>query len=193
MNANYRASRTTSASQKILALGLASATCVGLVGMIAVRSAQDASAQEATSQDGANQVDLAAATTSNGVTQTQLDQYAAQLATERARLEAYRQQLVTAANQLSTQSRTGATVAKPQRVPKKPTAVKKKSTTSSDSSLSATNSSGTNSYVAPQAPVVQAPVQQQFVPAPQQQSNGWSNGGGSVAQAPAAKTRARKG
>ena len=174
MNANYRATRTTSASQKILALGLASATCVGLVGMIAVRSAQDASAQEATSQDGANQVDLAAAT-------------------ERARLEAYRQQLVTAANQLSTQSRTGATVAKPQRVPKKPTAVKKKSTTSSDSSLSATNSSGTNSYVAPQAPVVQAPVQQQFVPAPQQQSNGWSNGGGSVAQAPAAKTRASKG
>ncbi|CAB5041408.1 MAG: hypothetical protein F2923_06730 [Actinobacteria bacterium] len=188
MNANYRATRTTSASQKILALGLASATCVGLVGMIAVRSAQDASAQEATSQDGSTQVDLAAVTTSNGVTQTQLDQYAAQLATERARLEAYRQQLVTAANQLSTQSSTAANVAKPKRVPKKPTAVKNKTTAAADSS-----SSATSTYAAPQAPAVQAPVQQQFVPAPQQQSNGWSNGGGSVAQAPAAKTRASKG
>lgn len=188
MNANYRATRTTSASQKILALGLASATCVGLVGMIAVRSAQDASAQEATSQDTTNQIDLAAATTSTGVTQTQLDQYAAQLANERARLEAYRQQLVTAANQLSTQSRSAATVAKPKRVPKKPTAVKENSAASSNSS-----SSATNSYVVPQSPTVQAPVQQQFVPAPQQQSGSWSNGGGSVAQAPAAKTRASKG
>lgn len=159
--------------------------------MIAVRSVQEASAQESSKLDAGTQIALAAATTSTGVTQVQLDQYAAQLATERARLEAYRQQLVTAANQLSTQSRSTATVTRPKRVPKKPTATKKKSTASSNSS-----SSATNSYRAPQAQapaVVQAPVQKQFVPAPAQQSGGWSTSGGSTAQAPVAKTRASRG
>ena len=69
MNASYRAKRHTSAGQKALALGLASATCVGLVGVIAVRNAQDASAQDSNAT-----VELAAATTSTGVTQAQLDQ-----------------------------------------------------------------------------------------------------------------------
>jgi hypothetical protein len=187
MNANYRNTRATSASQKILALGLASATCVGLVGVLAVRSTQEASAQEAITLDVGTQIALAAATTSDGVTQVQLDQYAAQLATERARLEAYRQQLVTAANQLSTQTRSTVTTVKPQQVPTKPKTTQQNSTASS--------SSANTVYVAPepQTPTVQAPAQKQFVPAAPQQPAASSANNSAPAPAPAAKTKASKG
>jgi hypothetical protein len=183
VNASYRAKRHTSAGQKALALGLASATCVGLVGVIAVRNAKEASAQ-----DSIGAIEPASATTSTGVTQAQLDQYAAQLAAEQQRLETYRQQLVATANSLATQSRSGVTITKPKRVPKKPVAKNNTEDSPSDTAES-------NTYVAPQqqAPTVQAPAPKQFAPAPAPQSNGWSSGGSAAAPGPAAKTRASKG
>ena len=181
MNTKISTKRHTSAGQKALAFGLASATCLGVVGLISVRNAQ-----EATAADTTDQVALAAATTSTGVTQAQLDQYAAQLAAEQARLEAYRLRLIDTANSLAAQARTGATVTKPKRVPKKP-----KAKVSANSGAT----SSTNNYVAQdpapsvQSPTVQAPPSRQFVPAPQSASGGnsWA------APAPQAKTRASKG
>ena len=61
--------RYTSTGQKALAFGLASATCLGVVGLISVRNAQEATAA-------ADEYTLTASTTSTGVTQAQLDQYA---------------------------------------------------------------------------------------------------------------------
>lgn len=182
MNTTINSKRHTSAGQKALAFGLASATCLGVVGLITVRNAQEASAADAT-----DQVALTAATTSTGVTQAQLDQYASQLAAEQQRLEAYRLQLIDTANSLATQSRTGATVTKPKRVPKKPKAVTKSSTSNSPSS------SSSNSYAQqdPSTTAAQAPPARQFVPAPQQQSAGAGNSW--AAPAPQAKTRASKG
>ena len=181
MSTKINSKRHTSAGQKALAFGLASATCLGVVGLISVRNAQ-----EATAADGTDQVALAAATTSTGVTQAQLDQYASQLAAEQQRLEAYRLQLIATAKSLSTQSRSATTVTKPKRVPRKP---KAKASTGSSSSSSGSASS-TNSFTPQdQAPVTQDPPARQYVPAPQVQSGGnsWN------APAPQAKTRASKG
>lgn len=90
-----------STSDKIWAVGLASATCVGLVGMIGVRAVADAS--EAQPEAGSEM--------SGQESQSQLDAYAAQLASERAALDSYRAsleatavQIQEAANQLASVS-----------------------------------------------------------------------------------------
>ncbi|MDD2858695.1 MAG: hypothetical protein PHU75_08485 [Candidatus Nanopelagicales bacterium] len=88
--------QATSPSQKIAAFGLASATCLGLVGVVALRTAQESQAAEATSD-----IALAAVTSTSGFTRAQLDAYAAQLAAERQRLEDYRLQLVATAAALN--------------------------------------------------------------------------------------------
>ena len=170
--------RYTSTGQKALAFGLASATCLGVVGLISVRNAQEATAA-------ADEYTLTASTTSTGVTQAQLDQYAAQLAAEQQRLEAYRLQLIATANSLSEQSRTGARVTPPTKVPKTPAT---SNSTSGNSNITATQE------VAPtvQATQVQAPPSRKYVPAPQQQSASSNSG---TANAPAAQstTKASKG
>jgi len=87
--------RATSAAQKFTALGIATATCVGLVGVIAVRNAQDA--QAATT---------VAVEPQSSVTLEQLDAYAALLLAEQQRLETYRQQLAGVARALAGTSST---------------------------------------------------------------------------------------
>ncbi|MDO8733502.1 MAG: hypothetical protein Q7L55_13170 [Actinomycetota bacterium] len=89
--------RPTSAAQKLTALGIASATCVGLVGVVAVRNAQ-----------GADAVATSAIEPSTTLTQAQLDANAAQLLAAQQRLDAYRQQLADAAKATATPPPTAA-------------------------------------------------------------------------------------
>ena len=122
---HYR--RTNSTASKIVSAGLATATCVGLVGVIGVRTAQDSAAADSSSaadSSAAAQVQDPAAlapTTSDGYTQADLDAYAAQLDAEAQRLADYRSQLVDAA--LALQQSAGGparvTVRKPAAVPSK--------------------------------------------------------------------------
>ena len=89
--------RLDTAPQRILSVGLATATCVGLVGVIGVRAAQDSAAA---SQADTGDTAAIEPTTSAGLTQADLDAYAAQLAAERQRLDDYRSQLVATAAEL---------------------------------------------------------------------------------------------
>ena len=112
--------RRTSAPERVLTAGLATATCVGLVGLIGVRTIEanpvaDVAPQTSTeATDGAAIVPVAATapvTSSAGLTEAQLDAYAAQLATERQRLDEYRVKLTRTAKALKRQiARQNATV-----------------------------------------------------------------------------------
>lgn len=79
------------AADKAWSLGLAGATCLGLVGVVGVRSITDATA-----------TDTAAVTdaSSAGLSQAELDAYAASLSAQQVQLDAYRAQLVDVAQQL---------------------------------------------------------------------------------------------
>lgn len=97
--------RIDTTPQRILSLGLASAACLGLVGVIGVRSVQDAAAQDAAAPEQAaagssTLVSTVEPTTSTGLTQADLDAYAARLEAERVRLDDYRVQLASYANQV---------------------------------------------------------------------------------------------
>lgn len=94
MSANRR--RLDSRPQRILSAGLAAATAVGVVGVLAVRSAQDSAAAE----QGDATPAAAEPTTSDGLTQADLDAYAAALDAERQRLKDYRARLVAVAESL---------------------------------------------------------------------------------------------
>ena len=89
--------RTNSTASKIVSAGLATATCVGLVGVIGVRTAQDSAAADSSSATEAQASAVAAPTSTDGYTQAELDAYAAQLAAEAQRLTDYRAQLAEAA------------------------------------------------------------------------------------------------
>lgn len=82
------------AGERILAAGLASTACIGLVGVVGVRAAQSGEA-DTESADVAQQV------SSQGLTQADLDAYAAQLAEQAAQLKAYRKELKKVAKQLN--------------------------------------------------------------------------------------------
>lgn len=93
-------------ADKIWAVGLAGATCVGLVGTLGVRVAQDAAASTTApdpvvevSSD-ATAVTSVAVVSSSGLTEEQLDEYARALEAERLRLEAYHAQLLDVAARL---------------------------------------------------------------------------------------------
>jgi hypothetical protein len=92
-----KAVRKTGASRnsKVLSATLAVATGVGVSGMVVVRMATDASAQDTTtvSNDQGNEL----ATSSDGYTKDQLDAYAQALDSEATRLQDYRDQLTAAA------------------------------------------------------------------------------------------------
>ena len=94
------------AADKIWAVGLAGATCVGLVGTMGVRVAQEAVASTEVPDSPAVAVaypeDQAAVSgvTSSGLTYEQLDQYARALEVERMRLDAYHQELLDVAARL---------------------------------------------------------------------------------------------
>jgi hypothetical protein len=92
------------AADKIWAVGLAGITCVGLVGTMGVRLAQEAAAgtnvPESVSAPSGEPTDAASVATSTGLTEQQLDDYARALEQERLRLEAYHAQLLDAAAKL---------------------------------------------------------------------------------------------
>lgn len=92
--------RTNSTASKIVSAGLATATCVGLVGVIGIRTAQDSAAADSASASEAAAPIAAAPTTTDGYTQADLDAYAAQLDAEAQRLADYRAQLIDAATAL---------------------------------------------------------------------------------------------
>ncbi len=99
--------RKTGASRnsKVLSASLAVATGVGVAGMVAVRMAQDASAQDTVPVSSATQSqDTGVATSSDGYTKDQLDAYAQALATEAIRLQDYRDQLAAVASNVTSKS-----------------------------------------------------------------------------------------
>lgn len=83
-------------TDRIISAGLAVTACAGIVGVIGVRSIEDsAAAQQAPATDaGASGTQ---AVSSAGLTEAQLDEYAAQLQAEATRLDAYRAKLAKAA------------------------------------------------------------------------------------------------
>jgi hypothetical protein len=80
------------AADKAWSIGLAGATCLGLVGLVGVRTITDASA---TASPPADEV-----TSSSGLTRADLDAYANALDAQSAQLENYHVQLTEAAHQL---------------------------------------------------------------------------------------------
>ena len=80
--------------QRILAAGMASAACVGLVGLVGVRVAQSSTQVE--SDD-----DYAASTSADGYTRADLDAYAAQLNEQAQQLNDYQRQLKKTAKSLN--------------------------------------------------------------------------------------------
>jgi hypothetical protein len=82
-------------TDRIVSAGLAVTACAGIVGVIGVRSIEDsAAAQQVPAIDAASS---GQAVSSAGLTEDQLDEYAAQLQAEATRLDAYRVKLRKAA------------------------------------------------------------------------------------------------
>jgi hypothetical protein len=96
-----RGGRRNTGRDRIISAGLAGATCLGVVGVVGVRTIEANAAQAKTIdlQVASTPLDTPATSTS-GLTQEQLDAYAAQLAAEKAQLDAYRTKLTRAAKQL---------------------------------------------------------------------------------------------
>jgi hypothetical protein len=89
-------SRRRLSTDRIISTGLAVTACAGMVAVIGVRSMEDSAAtQQAATVD-------AGAVSSTGLTEAQLDDYAAQLQAESARLDSYRDKLATVAASLKT-------------------------------------------------------------------------------------------
>lgn len=152
--------RTNSTASKIVSAGLATATCVGLVGVIGIRTAQDSAAADSGSTSEAAAPIAAAPTTTDGYTQADLDAYAAQLDAEAQRLADYRAQLIDAAMtlQASAGGPSRLSVTNPAPVPGK-----------SQSSSAASSKSKAKAKVT--KPVTQAAPKAQQAPQPQPQSN----------------------
>ena len=120
-----RPAKKTGASRnsKLISASLAVATGVGVAGMVAVRMAQDVSAQDAASTSSATQgQDSGVTTSSDGYTKAQLDAYAQALNSEALRLQDYRDKLVAVSN--TPQSGNAQTAALPAKPPAKPQVVK---------------------------------------------------------------------
>jgi len=178
--------RRSSVPSKILSAGLATATCIGVVGVLGVRTI-DANAADDTESTGApvpeaapsvpapqNEVATTAvvAASSQGLTQADLDAYAAELAAEKERLDAYRAKLVKTAKKLKRQAAAlaGSQGGAPAVTWSAPVSTGTSSSSSGSSSKKTTagkpaakKSSGSPAQSAPQ-PAAQAPAQ----PAPQQ-------------------------
>ena len=89
----------TSTVGKIASASLATMTCIGLAGVLAVRAAEE-SAAAPTAADSSTSSSDTQGTSSTGLTQDQLDAYARQLDDEAKRLSDYRQQLIQVAGEL---------------------------------------------------------------------------------------------
>jgi hypothetical protein len=103
-------SRRRSNADRIVAAGLATATCVGIVGVLGARTIQDSNtAAAAALSTKAGNATLAVSST--GLTQAQLDAYAAQLQQQGQQLDAYRAKLAKTAARLTTAAAASTTTA----------------------------------------------------------------------------------
>jgi hypothetical protein len=108
-HARTRKGRSSTAAERIVTAGLATATCIGVVGLLGTRmvSAQEATAEPAPESTPvllaapASTSSSTVATSSSGMTRSDLDAYAALLAAEKARLDSYRAELVAAAHAIN--------------------------------------------------------------------------------------------
>ena len=107
--APMRSRRSRSTADKIISAGLATATCVGIVGVIGIRSIEASAAADSTSASLDTSTAPAPVVSSAGLTEAQLDTYAAQLAAESAKLDAYRNKLTKIARTIQTGSTSKAT------------------------------------------------------------------------------------
>ena len=100
-----------STADRILSAGLATAACIGVVGVLGARTMETGTAaqQEATASTAAGSATLAVSST--GLTEQQLDAYAVQLQQESAKLDAYRAQLATLAASLKASGSSSSTAA----------------------------------------------------------------------------------
>jgi hypothetical protein len=173
--------RGYSATDKVVSGSLAVAACAGLVGVIAVRTTQEAQASDAQANTEVSDATLVAATTSAGLTQAQLDEYAAQLEVERLKLIDYRDQLALAAAAINGSAQQAAVPsAKAGAALKTPTskAAKAKAKAKAKAQVTAPAQQQAQQALpqlqaAPQAqaaPRPQAQVQQQQAPRPQAQA-----------------------
>ena len=157
--------RRSSTPERILSAGLATATCVGVVGLLGARTieANASSGSEATSEqvEATPVVDPAVASTAavpltaGGLTQEDLDAYAAELAKEKDRLDAYRAKLVKTAKKLKRQIASQNAAAA---VPAQPSYSGSSSGSSGSSSGSNSGSSGSKPAAKPQAQAQPAPA-----------------------------------
>lgn len=96
--------RRTSTPERILSAGLATAACLGVVGLLGTRMVDAQAATPAANQNAATSMPVlmnsTGATSQQGLTKADLDAYAALLTAEKNRLDDYRAQLVKAAKQL---------------------------------------------------------------------------------------------
>lgn len=101
-----RSKGAKSTSTKVISTGLAVATGIGVVGLIGVRSSEEASANDAQVSDSVEVAvsDPSVVVSSEGYTQEQLDAYAVALEQEAERLRDYRDQLNAIATQLTNQT-----------------------------------------------------------------------------------------
>lgn len=167
-----------STTDKVVSASLAVAACAGLVGVIAVRTTQEAQAADAQATTEITDATPVAATTSSGLTQAQLDEYAAQLETERLKLIDYRDQLALAAAAINgAAEQTAVPSAKSGAALKTPTSksakAKAKAKAKAQVTAPAQQQAQSQSQAAPQAqaaPRPQAQVQQQQAPRPQAQT-----------------------
>ena len=87
-------------ADKVWAVGLAGATCVGLVGLVGARSVEEAAAATPVQDEATLVLTTSAnfdAVSTSGLTEEQLDEYARALEVERLRLEAYHAELLAVA------------------------------------------------------------------------------------------------
>ena len=124
--APMRTSNRWTKTDRILSAGLATATCIGIVGVMGVRAVESSAASQQDVAAQAGDASLAVSSvpvSSAGLTQAQLDAYAAQLQQQGAQLDAYQASLAAVAKQLRSGSASAsvpavATVKKPKPVVK---------------------------------------------------------------------------
>ena len=176
-----------SRNSKVISTGLAVATGLGVSGMVAVRMAQDVSAQSPQVDPASISLATSTATSTAGYTQAQLDSYAQALTTEAERLREYRNQLVQVAESLqsnaapaqsqsqsqSTSTSTSASAQKPESNPK-PKQKPKNAAAAKSAPQAPSSQPAQTAQTAPAAPAAQpapaaaaAPQIQAKQPAPQ--------------------------
>lgn len=171
--------RRSSAPERILSAGLATAACVGVVGLLGARTIEANTTSSSTDPAPASTEVVPVATveptTASGLTEADLDSYAAALAAEKERLDEYRAKLVRTAKKLKKQAaaqQKAASSANTYSVPSSSGGSSNSGSSNNNSSNSGSNSGGSQAAApAKPAPKPQAAAAPAPAPAPQAQSN----------------------